>query len=102
MKNSIPMVAGLIMITTSFLTGCSSTSSPTSSSSSKVQTSTASPSTQAPASSSAPAPAASKRAISSPAPTPSANTGRATCLTQHLTLTQGRVGAAAGSTYVTY
>src|SRR5674476_499984 len=102
MKISIPMVAGLIMITTSFLTGCSSTSSPTASSSSKVQTSTASPSTQAPASSSAPAPTASKQATSSPASTTSANARVTTCLTQHLTLTQGPVGAAAGSTYVTY
>src|ERR1019366_8191911 len=102
MKNSIPMVAGLTMITTSFLTGCSSTSSPTSSSSSKVQTSTASPSTQAAASSSARAPTASRQATSSPASTTSANTRVTTCLTQHLTLTQGPVGAAAGSTYVTY
>src|ERR1035437_5440564 len=100
MKSSIPMVAGLIVITTSFLTGCASTSSPTSSSS--VQT----PSTsgvQTPATSGVQTPTtASTQATSSPTATTDANTSVATCQTQHLTLTQGRVGVATGSTYVTY
>ena len=89
------MVAGLIVITASFLTGCSSTSNPTSSSSSQVQTSTESPTVQTPTTVSTPA-------TSSTAPTTSANTNAATCQTGHLTLAQGRVGAAAGSAYVTY
>src|ERR1035437_5392983 len=108
MKNSIPVVAGLIVITTSFLTGCVSTSSPTSSSSSQTpttsgaQTPTTS-SAQAPTTSSAQAPTtASRQATSSPTATTDANTSVATCETQHLTLTQGRVGVATGSTYVTY
>ena len=102
------MVAGLIVITTSFLTGCASTSNPTSSSSSQTpttsgaQTPTTS-SAQAPTTSSAQAPTtASRQATSSPTATTDANTSVATCQTQHLTLTQGRVGVATGSTYVTY
>src|SRR5665811_2429575 len=108
MKNSIPMVAGLIVITTSFLTGCASTSNSTSSSSSQtpttsgVQTPTTS-GVQTPTTSSVQTPTtASRQATSSPAATTGANTSVATCQTQHLTLTQGRVGVAAGSTYVTY
>src|ERR1035437_1527438 len=104
MKKSIPVVAGLIVITTSFLTGCASTSSPTSSSSSQtpstsgVQTPTTS-GVQTPSTPGVQTPAtASTQATSSPA----ANTSVATCQTQHLSLTQGRVGVAAGSTYVTY
>ena len=102
------MVAGLIVITTSFLTGCASTSNPTSSSSSQTpttsgaQTPTTS-SAQTPTTSSAQAPTtASTQATSSPTATTDANTSVATCQTQHLTLTQGRVGVATGSTYVTY
>src|ERR1035437_2467045 len=100
MKSSIPMVAGLIVITTSFLTGCASTSSPTSSSSSQTPTTS---SAQTPTTSSAQAPTtASTQATSSPTATTDANTSVATCQTQDLTLTQGRVGVATGSTYVTY
>src|SRR5450759_4369512 len=100
MKNSFSTVAGLIVITTSLLTGCSSTSNPAPSTSSQGQTSTESSSVQTPTT-------ASKQATSSTAPrttapTTSANTRVATCQTQYLSLTQGRVGAAAGSTYVTY
>jgi Protein of unknown function (DUF4232) len=102
MKKSAPMVAGLIVITTSLLTGCSSTSSPSPSlsSSSQVQTSTESATVQTPTT-------ASKQATSSTpptitAPTTSANTRVATCQTRNLSLTQGRVGVATGSTYVTY
>ena len=108
MKNSIPMVAGLIVITTSFQTGCASTSNSTSSSSSQtpttsgVQTPTTS-SVQTPATSSVQTPTtASRQATSSPTATTGANTSVATCQTQHLTLTQGRVGVATGSTYVVY
>src|SRR5665647_173208 len=95
MKNSFSTVAGLIVITTSLLTGCSSTSNPSPSTSSQVQTSTESSSVQTPTS-------AAKQATSSTAPTTGANTSVASCQTQYLSLTQGRVGAAAGSTYVTY
>ena len=95
MKNSFSTVAGLIAITTSLLTGCSSTSNPAPSTSSQGQTSTESSSVQTPTS-------AAKQATSSTAPTTSANTSVASCQTQYLSLTQGRVGAAAGSTYVTY
>src|SRR5664280_736857 len=90
MKKSIPMVAALTVITASFLTACSSTSNPTSSSSSQVRTSTESPTVQTPTTVSTPA-------TSSTAPTTSANTSAATCQTGHLTLAQGRVGAAAVS-----
>src|SRR5665811_1255745 len=95
MKNSFSTVAGLIVITTSLLTGCSSTSNPAPSTSSQGQTSTESSSVQTPTS-------AAKQATSSTAPTTGANTSVASCQTQYLSLTQGRVGAAAGSTYVTY
>ena len=102
------MVAGLIVITTSFLTGCASTSNPTSSSSSQtpstsgVQTPTTS-GVQTPSTPGVQTPAtASTQATSSPTATTDANTSVATCQTQHLTLTQGRVGVATGSTYVTY
>jgi cytoskeletal protein RodZ len=100
MKNSIPVVAGLIVITTSFLTGCASTSSSTSSSSSQTPSTS---SVQTPATSGVQTPTtASTQATSSPTATTVANTSVATCQTQHLTLTQGRVGVATGSTYVTY
>jgi hypothetical protein len=103
MKNSIPMVAGLIAITTSLVTGCSSTPNSSSSSSSQVPTSTTSSSAQTPTASSVQsAKTASSPATSLMAPSASANTSVAICQTQHLSLTQGRVGAAAGSTYVTY
>jgi hypothetical protein len=95
MKNSISTVAGLIVITTSLLTGCSSTSNPSPSSSSQVRPSTESFSVGTPTT-------AAKQTTSSIAPTTSASTSVASCQTQHLSLTQGRVGVAAGSTYVTY
>jgi hypothetical protein len=102
------MVAGLIVITTSFLTGCASTSNPTSSSSSQTPSTSSvqTPSTsgvQTPSTSGVQTPTtASTQATSSPTATTDANTSVATCQTQHLTLTQGRVGVATGSTYVTY
>src|SRR5665811_2162658 len=105
MKKSTPMVAGLIVITTSLLTGCSSTSSPSPSSSSQVQTSTQSSSVQTPTTASKQATSSTTPTTPAPrttAPTTSANTRVASCQTRYLSLTQGRVGAAAGSTYVTY
>jgi hypothetical protein len=103
MKNSIPMLAAMIAMTTSFLTGCSSTSSSTSSSSSPAQTASASSSAQTPTTSLAQSPtSAPEQTTASTASTTSANKSVATCQTQHLTLTQGRVGVATGSTYVTY
>src|SRR5664280_2096971 len=95
MKSSFSTVAGLIAVTASLLTGCSLTSSPAPSTSSQGQTSTESSSVQTSTS-------AAKQATSSTAPTSSANTSVASCQTRYLWLTQGRVGAAAGSTYVTY
>jgi|GEM_PF-1882873 Protein of unknown function (DUF4232) len=119
MKSSIPMGAALIALTTLFLTGCSSTSTPTSSSSSPMPNSTASSGGQSPTSSGGQSPTSSggqsptssgvqtsttaaNQTTSSTAPSTGANKSVATCQTQHLTLTQGRVGAATGITYVTY
>jgi len=101
MKKSIPMVAGLmIVVTTSFLSGCASTSSPTAATSSTV------PSTKSPSVQTAPTTSAQPSAPTQPTATHGANAGAntrvATCQTQHLTLTQGSVGAATGSTYITY
>src|SRR5664279_4693297 len=84
MKNPFSTVAGLIAITTSLLTGCSSTSNPAPSIQSQGQTSTKSSSIQTPTS-------VAKQAPSSTAPTTSANTSVASCQTQYLSLTQGRV-----------
>ena len=111
MKSSIPMGAALIALTTLFLTGCSSTSTPTSSSSSPIPSSTASSGGQSPTSSGGQSPTSSgvqasttaaNQRTSSTAPSTGANKSVATCQTQHLTLTQGRVGVATGITYVTY
>src|SRR5665647_1376545 len=105
MKNSFSTVAGLIVITTSLLTGCSSTSNPAPSTSSQGQTSTESSSVQTPTTASKQATSSTAPTTTAPrttAPTTSANTRVATCQTQYLSLMQGRVGAAAGSTYVTY
>src|SRR5664279_5000416 len=106
MKNSIPMVAGLIVVTASFLSGCASTSTPTAATSSTVQ-STKSPSVQTAPTTSAPPttstqPSAPTQPNATQGPNAAANTRAATCQTQHLTLTQGSVGAATGSTYITY
>jgi hypothetical protein len=95
MKNSIPIVAGLIGITMSLLTGCSSTPNPPPSSSSHAQSSTESSSVQTPTT-------ALRQTTSSAARPTSANAGVATCQTRRLSLTQGRLDGTAGSSYVTY
>ena len=103
MKSSVPMGAALIALTTVFLTGCSSTSTPISSSSSPMPNSTASSGGQSPTSSGVQASTtAANQTTSSTASSTGANKSVATCQTQHLTLTQGRVGVATGTTYVTY
>ena len=101
MKSSILVVVGLIVITSSFLAGCASTN-PTSSPSSQAQTSTSSGIPTSTASSVQTPATPSAKATTSTSPTNSVNSSGATCQTQHLTLTQGRVGVATGSTYVTY
>ena len=110
MKNSIPMVAGLIVLTTSFLSGCASTSSPTAATSSTAQSTKSSAQTATtsapPTTSTQPTaptqPSTSTQPTATNGPNTDASTRAATCQTQHLTLTQGSVGAAAGSTYITY
>lgn len=103
MKSSVPMVAAVMVITASLLTACASTPSPASSSTSQVATTTQPSSVQTPTSSTTPpvrtpTPASTQR-TSSAAPVTVAN---AACQTQHLSLTQGKVGVALGSAYVTY
>jgi len=103
MKSSIPVGVAVTVLTTSFLTGCSSTSDTTSSGSSPVSTSTASSGGQSPTSSGLRASATpANRSTTSAAPAAGATKSVAACQTRHLILMQGRVGAAAGSTYVTY
>ena len=103
MKSSVPMGAALVALATVFLTGCSSTSTPISSSSSPMPSSTASSGGQSPTSSGVQASTtAANQTTSSTASSTGANKSVATCQTQHLTLTQGRVGVATGTTYVTY
>lgn len=119
MKHPIALGAVLTVLTMSFVSGCSSTSTPTSSSSSPVSNSTASSGAQSSTSSGVQRPTSSGVAsptssgvqasttvanpsTSSTAPATNASKRVATCQTRHLTLTQGRVGGAAGSTYVSY